>query len=306
MMSSPCSTRSEAETDRSPHLSPPFSIRFWGVRGSIPTPGAENAYYGGNTPCVEINVAGQRIIFDGGTGLRVLGKNLLQEMPIQAHLFFTHTYWDRIQGFPFFIPAFLEGNQFDVYSSFGLNGASIKQRLSDQMLRPNFPAPLQEMRSQLTFHDICPGSVVTLGDVTIAATILNRASGALGYRVCWRDSSQGEPYERTLVYAIDAEWNNAQICPNLLSLAHQTDVLIYDTAYGDHLYYPMRAAGTGCQPEVWQVGMQVAIASQAKQIIMFHHDPDHGDALLQQVEQDLQNQSPSLKFAREGTTITIP
>jgi phosphoribosyl 1,2-cyclic phosphodiesterase len=104
-----------------------FTVRFWGVRGSIPTPGLETARYGGNTACVELQVAGKRLIFDGGTGLRVLGKHLVPEMPVQAHLFFTHTHWDRIQGFPFFIPAFIEGNRFDIYGAHPLSNACVNR-----------------------------------------------------------------------------------------------------------------------------------------------------------------------------------
>ncbi|HEY9662438.1 MAG TPA: MBL fold metallo-hydrolase, partial [Allocoleopsis sp.] len=158
------STHSNVQASASAHE---FTVRFWGVRGSIPTPGIETVRYGGNTACVEIQVAGKRLIFDGGTGLRVLGKHMMAEMPVEAHLFFTHTHWDRIQGFPFFVPAFIEGNSFDIYGAMGQNGASIKQRLGDQMLRPHFPVPLQMMRSTLRFHDIAPGSVITLDDVVV-------------------------------------------------------------------------------------------------------------------------------------------
>jgi len=92
-----------------------FSIHFWGVRGSIPTPSISTVRYGGNTPCVEMRCNGKRLIFDGGTGLRVLGQCLLKEMPLEAHLFFTHSHWDHIQGFPFFTPAYIAGNSFKIY-----------------------------------------------------------------------------------------------------------------------------------------------------------------------------------------------
>ena len=84
-----------------------FKITFWGVRGSIACPGQSMNYYGGNTSCVEMQIATERLIFDGGTGLRLLGKSLLPLMPITANIFFTHSHWDHIQGFPFFTPAFI-------------------------------------------------------------------------------------------------------------------------------------------------------------------------------------------------------
>ena len=90
---------------------PAFTVRFWGVRGGIPTSGPNTAFYGGNTPCVELLVDNKRLIFDGGTGLRMLGEEMCDIAPVEAHLFFTHTQLDRIQGFPFFRPAFNEENQ---------------------------------------------------------------------------------------------------------------------------------------------------------------------------------------------------
>lgn len=274
-----------------------FTVRFWGVRGSIPTPGTETVRYGGNTACVEIKVAGQRLIFDGGTGLRVLGKHLLEQMPVKAHLFFTHSHWDRIQGFPFFVPAFIEGNQFDIYGAAGQNGASIKQRLCDQMLRPNFPVPLQVMRSKLEFHDIAPGSVITLDDVVIETISLNRPNSALGYRVTWQDYS--------VVYATDTEHSLEQMDQGLLYLAHQADLLIYDAAYADHAYYDPKLAPSNEMPATWHTGVAVAIAAQVKRVVMFHHDPSHEDDFLDKVEADIQASYPNIQLAREGMILHV-
>lgn len=292
-----------------------FAVRFWGVRGNVPTPGIETVRYGGNTPCVEIQVAGKRLIFDGGTGLRVLGKHLLQVMPVQAHIFFTHTHWDRIQGFPFFVPAFIEGNCFDIYGAVGQNGASIKQRLYDQMLRPHFPVPLQEMRSTLRFHDIAPGAVITLDDVVIETLSLNRPNRALGYRITWNGYS--------VVYATDTEpvpnlpnqmtpeknhqgqMDYGQIDQGLLYLAHQADLLIYDAAYTDHTYYNPQPNLAGQPPATWYAGIEVAIAAQVKQIVLFHHDPAHDDDFLDQLEGEVQSCFPNVQLAREGTVLYV-
>lgn len=276
-----------------------FLVRFWGVRGSIPTPGLETVRYGGNTACVELQVAGKRLIFDGGTGLRVLGKNLIEQeiTPVEAHLFFTHTHWDRIQGFPFFIPAFVEGNSFDIYGAIGPNGASIKQRLSDQMLRPNFPIPLQLMRSTLRFHDISPGSIITLDDLAIETISLNRPNSALGYRITWNGHS--------VVYATDTEHHPDSLDQSLLYLAHQADLLIYDAAYADHAYYDPKTAAEIRNPEAWQAGIEVAIAADVKHIVMFHHDPAHEDDFLDQVETEVQAIFPNVQLAREGMVLQV-
>jgi phosphoribosyl 1,2-cyclic phosphodiesterase len=287
-------TLSKAAIDRPAE----FTVKFWGVRGSISTPNAETARFGGNTACVEIQVGGKRLVFDGGTGLRALGKQLLCEMPVQAHIFFTHTHWDRIQGFPFFAPAFIEGNQFDIYGAVGANGASIKQRLSDQMLRPNFSVPIQSMRSQLRFHDIAPGSIIRLDDVVIEAIAVNRAYGALGYRITWNGHS--------VVYATDTEptLGHSHIDQGLLYLANQADLLIYDIARPDYIPY-LEGSTTDEQPLPWKAGAEVSVATQVKQMVLFHHDPDHEDDLLDQVEAELQTWLPQVKFAREGLAIQV-
>lgn len=274
-----------------------FTVKFWGVRGSVPTPGVEMVRYGGNTPCVEMQVAGQRIVFDGGTGLRLLGKHLRDEMPVEAHLFFTHTHWDRIQGFPFFAPAFVSGNCFHIYGAAGPNGASIKQRLSDQMLRPNFPVPLQVMRADLKFVDVVPGSVIPIEDVTVEAVSLNRPNGALGYRVTWGGYS--------VVYATDTERSPDSVEQNLKYLAQDADLLIYDAAYiSDHALVDPEAA-TGEQNHGWQSGIELAIAARVKQVVMFHHDPAHEDDFLDTIEQDVQSRYPNVKLAREGMVLDV-
>ncbi|MFN6308469.1 MAG: MBL fold metallo-hydrolase, partial [Microcystis sp.] len=166
-----------------------FQIKFWGVRGSIPCPGSETVRYGGNTSCVEMQVGRERLIFDGGTGLRILGQSLMAESPAKAHLFFSHSHWDHIQGFPFFIPAFIRGNTFNIYAVPSTNGATIKQTLHDQMLHPNFPVPLQIMGADLEFYNLEMGETLHCGDVTVETRPLNHPGEAVGYRVNWQGLS---------------------------------------------------------------------------------------------------------------------
>ncbi len=274
-----------------------FTVKFWGVRGSIPSPGNHTIHYGGNTACVEVLVNNTRIIFDGGTGLRVLGKQLLNSEPIEGHLFFTHTHWDRIQGFPFFIPAFHPRNRFHIYGAIGLNGASIKQRLTDQMLRPNFPVPLQMMKSELTFHDIAPGTVIPINDVIIETISLNRPNGALGYRVTWAGYS--------IVYATDTDHSSEVPDEGMLYLAQQSDVLIFDAAYSDHTYYDVDVAESSRSLHMWRQSIEAALETQAKRIVIFHHDPSHDDSFLEMVESEMQVDYPNVCIAREGMVITI-
>jgi phosphoribosyl 1,2-cyclic phosphodiesterase len=286
----------------SPAISPSpegdrFIVNFWGVRGGIPTPSPKTVRYGGNTACVEMQVGGQRLIFDGGTGLHMLGQNMLSQQPAEAHLFFTHTQWDRIQGFPFFKPAFREGNRFHIYGTVGLNGASIKQRLYDQMLQPNFPVPLQEMQAHLTFHNISPASVLHLGDVIVETLSLNQPNGALGYRVSWQGCS--------VVYATDTAHTSQEVDQNLLYLANQSDLLIYDAAYAEQAYVDPQAGALRRSIETWQAGVQVGQKAQVRHMILFHHDPEHDDDFLDAMEAEIQAICPNVRLAREGLSLDV-
>ena len=271
-----------------------FALTFWGVRGNIPTPGADTVRYGGNTACVEVLVGGQRLIFDGGTGLRVLGCHLMnQEQPVSAHLFFTHTHWDRIQGFPFFAPAFAPATQLDIYGAPALNGASIKQRLMEQMLRPNFFKPLQTMAATMAFHNIAAGDSLSLGDVVVEPWGLNRHTSALGYRISWR--------HHVLVYATDTDPTQTTIDPNLLMLASGADVLIFDGTYADAAYSDPNDYGLA----PWHMGIEVAQASQVKRLVLFHHNPCHSDDQLDQLEGQVQASFTNASLAREGMTLDL-
>ncbi len=274
--------------------SPGFSVLFWGVRGNIPAPGADTVRYGGNTACVEVRVGGQHLIFDSGTGLRVLGKQLAQQaQPVDAHLFFTHTHWDRIQGFPFFHPAFDPATILNIYGAAALNGASIKQCLMDQMLRPNFFKPLQTMAATMTFHNIRPGDVIQVGEVAIETISLNRHTNALGYRVNWQGYG--------LVYATDTDPNRTTLDPNLMLLAETAQVLIFDGTYVDMAYSDPQS----CRLTPWHLGTRLAEASHVNQLILFHHNPCHDDDFLDQVEQQAKASFANTCLAREGMTIEL-
>ncbi|MGF1536305.1 MAG: MBL fold metallo-hydrolase [Elainellaceae cyanobacterium] len=252
--------------------------------------------YGGNTACVELNVAGEKLIFDGGTGLRVLGKHLQHVDPVNAHIFFTHTHWDRIQGFPFFIPAFRDSNCFHIYGATGLTGASIKQRLMDQMILPHFPVSLRAMGAELHFHNIEAGATIPIKDICVETLPLNQMNGALGYRISWQDLS--------VVYATDT----AQILQqkdSLAYLAHDADLLIIDAVYLDHAYFdPMQSAASRTFAQ-WQVCVEAALSAGAGQILVFHHDPTHEDDFLDCVETEMRSTYSNVKLAREGMSLSL-
>jgi phosphoribosyl 1,2-cyclic phosphodiesterase len=274
-----------------------FKIHFWGVRGSIACPGAATVRYGGNTPCVEMLVGGQRLIFDAGTGIHVLGQSLLPQLPVSGHLFFSHSHWDHIQGFPFFSPAFMAGNEFDIYGGVMPNGMTIEQRLHDQMMQPNFPVPLQVMGANLRFHDLEYGTKVKLADVTVETGLLNHPGNAMGYRVTWQD--------RAVAYITDTEHVNHGFDRHVFKLVERADVLIYDCTYTDAEYHHPKTSKVGWGHSTWQEGIKLAVAAQVKKLVIFHHDPSHDDNFMDEVGIRSSAVFPNAVVAREGMEISV-
>jgi phosphoribosyl 1,2-cyclic phosphodiesterase len=274
-----------------------FTVRFWGVRGSIACPGAETVRYGGNTSCVEMRVGNHLLVFDGGTGLRVLGQTLLREMPLNVHMFFTHSHWDHIQGFPFFVPAFVKGNKFNIYGAIAPNGSTIEQRLNDQMLHPNFPVPLQIMGADLTFCDIGIGESVEIDDIVVENALLNHPGEAVGYRINWNGYAAA--------YITDTEHFPDRLDEHVLWLARNADIMIYDATYTDEEYYSEKSSKVGWGHSTWQEAVKVAKAANVKKLVIFHHDPLHSDGFMDDIKEKTAQQFPNSVVAWEGLEIDL-
>lgn len=275
-----------------------FLLKFWGVRGSIPTPGSGTVKTGGNTSCVEIRCGEKRIIFDGGTGLRVLGESLKKEMPIRASMFFSHVHWDHIQGFPFFIPALAPGNHFDLYGGKNVT-ATLSETLSGQMNFPNFPLTLEQMAADMAFHQFEDGQLVDLGDgVTVQAMPLNHPNGCYGYRV--------EYDNKAVAYCTDTEHREPPD-PNVLTLARNTNIFIYDCQYTPE-EYAGEAKGpprVGWGHSTFVEGVRLAKAAGAERLVLFHHDPEHDDQAVDDIERRCRELFPNSDAAREGLVYEI-
>jgi phosphoribosyl 1,2-cyclic phosphodiesterase len=281
-------------------------ITFWGVRGSIPSPGPHTIEIGGNTSCVEVRAGKAILIFDGGTGLRMLGKQLLKEMPITAHLFFSHVHWDHIQGFPFFDPAFVAGNSIHLYGGNNVS-RTLEETLAGQMDHPNFPVHLTAMGATMTFHDLHDGQIVEVDDgvggkLRVSTAPGNHPNGVRAYRV-----DQGG---KSVMYATDTE-HYAEIDKNLLALASAgggVDVLIYDSQYTPEEY--AGTAGTGIPKVGWGhstfvEAVKLTKAAGAKQLVLYHHDPMQDDAAVREKERRARELFPSSVAAHEGLVIEL-
>jgi phosphoribosyl 1,2-cyclic phosphodiesterase len=274
-----------------------FVVKFWGVRDQISAPGKETMRYGGNTSCVEMCVGKKRLIFDGGSGLRVLGNHLLTQMPVEAYMFFTYCHWDSIQGFPFFTPAFIPGNCFHIYGAPASNGASMEERLTRQMLHPNFPVPLQVMRSELKFYNLTSDKIIALDDVTVETVSLNSSHHSMGYRVTWQGHS--------VVYATDRSHYPNCLDHNLLHLARKADLLILDAPSTISTEDIFKTDALSWPDDLWQTGIATAKAAGVKRIVMSRYNPDHDDDFLDKVEEQVQLVFPNDLLAREGMSLPV-
>jgi phosphoribosyl 1,2-cyclic phosphodiesterase len=281
-----------------------MQITFWGVRGSIPTPGAGTEAVGGNTSCVEVQAGPTRLVFDGGTGLRLLGKKLLGQMPVTAHMFFSHVHWDHIQGFPFFEPAFVAGNAFHLYGARKLS-RTLEETLAGQMDHPNFPVHLSAMGATMTFRDLVEGEVVEIDNgtwepVRVTSASGNHPQGVLAFRV--------ECAGKAAVYATDTEHYDGKVDENLVRLAEGADVLIYDSQYMPE-EYAGTAAGVaskrGWGHSTFEEGAKIARIAGASRLVLFHHDPGHDDAFVHEKEVRAQALFPGTVAAREGMSLAF-
>ena len=274
-------------------------VKFWGVRGSIPVPGVQTAAVGGNTSCVEVRCGDTLLVFDGGTGLRLLGKALAKQMPLSLHIFFSHVHWDHIQGFPFFGPAFVPGNTIHMYGGAQVAGR-VENALVGQMESPNFPVHLAELPSTLTFHDLHAGDKVQPHpEVTVRCAAGRHPGGVLAYRVDY----QG----RSVAYITDHEPPDAQP-REITELARGVDLLVYDCMYTPEEYSGQRdgISRKGWGHSTFEVGAALAQEARVGELILFHHDPDQSDAdVANKTERTATLFSPC-RAAVEGLEIELP
>jgi phosphoribosyl 1,2-cyclic phosphodiesterase len=271
-----------------------FWVRFWGVRGTVPCPGPDTARYGGNTPCLEVMCGGERLIFDAGTGLRVLGASLADQQPLRSHIFLTHIHLDHINGFPFFRPAYSAQNSFQVWCGHpaGENG-DIQEALASMMRAPIFPVPLDIMHACMAFHDFEAGETLRpVRDVVLQTAPLNHPNGATAYRINYGG--------RSICYVTDTEHREGHLDATIIELIRGSQLVIYDSTYTEEEYPRFRGWGHS----TWNEGVRLCEAAGAGDLIAFHHDPDHSDADLDRIAAELARARPGSKVAREGMVLS--
>lgn len=254
-----------------------IKIKFWGVRGSIPTPGAKYIKYGGNTPCVEVRLPNNQLfIFDAGTGIRELGNTLCKgEENLKAHIFLSHFHWDHIQGLPFFKPSYVKGSEI-VILGMDLQEARLDRIISNQMESINFPVKLQSLSANMRFQILTEGSNFIDG-VKVDALYINHPGKAMGYvitfgrlKICYFTDNELVPSWVTNNFTLKYRPDTRE---NILKIISGADLLIHDAQYTDEEYKTNIGWGHSSLSEV----MRLAKEGGVHRLALFHHDPDHLD-----------------------------
>jgi phosphoribosyl 1,2-cyclic phosphodiesterase len=266
-----------------------ISIRFWGVRGSIASPGPETLRYGGNTSCLEVNCGDDLLILDCGTGARRLGLKILGEGRREADLLFSHSHIDHVAGLPFFQPAQDPGFTLRIWGGHHGAGGDLRSVLAAMMTAPLFPIPLDALCGNISFHDFDDGArFEPRPGIAVATAPLNHPNGSVGYRITFGGKS--------VCYITDTEHLPDHPDQNILGLVEGADLMIYDATYTDEEFERFKGWGHS----TWQEGARLADAAEVGTYVAFHHDPSHDDDRMDEIAAELERFRPGSVVAREG------
>ena len=288
-----------------------MKFKFWGVRGSIATPGPTTVKYGGNTTCIEIRTDNNDlIILDAGTGIHMLGQELLKQLPITAHIFISHTHWDHIQGLPFFSPIFISGNQLKIYGGLDpVTHEGIERALGVQLQYSYFPIREAELNASIEYNTLKPGERVTIGSATITPILLSHPVLNFGYRIDCDGQSiffTGDYEPLFNIYAPeDSEFDQYQSFVDekqkeITRAMQDVDALIVDSSFTAKEYLSKKGWGHG----TYDSAMKLASLAKVKKLYFTHHEPTRSDDQLERIYKEILINNAGLDYeivlAREG------
>lgn len=254
--------------------------------------------YGGNTSCVEVRCGDRLLVFDSGTGIRNLGEQLVLCGSASLALFYTHMHLDHVMGLPFFAPLYLGTTQLDIYGQQTAHGGP-REALVKLMTHPLFPVELEQCSARLQFFGLKPGQELDLGDgIKVITGLLNHPGDALGYRIEYRS--------RAVAHVTDTEHFADRLDQNVVALCKNVDVMTYDASYSNDEYcYKQGVGRKGWGHSTWEEAIRVAVAANAKKLVLFHHDFTHTDADLDSIRDGAMLAHNNVILAQEGMEIDV-
>ncbi|HIG75074.1 MAG TPA: MBL fold metallo-hydrolase [Bacteroidetes bacterium] len=272
-----------------------LTVRFWGVRGSLPTPREGHLGVGGNTTCVEVRgPSGEIAILDAGTGARALGVALAAESggePLDLHVLFSHFHWDHLQGLPFFAPLYTEDNAITLHAV--AEDGEIERAMGSQMQHPFFPVPFEELRATIRYSPLRADESLELGAMSIRTFPLHHPQGCTGYRF--------EAEGAVFVYATDYEHGDPELEAALIDAVRGADVFYSDAQYTPDEYELRQGWGH----TTWEQATRIAKEAGVGRLVLSHHDPSHDDAALERILTQAREAFPRTDLAREGDVIEL-
>ena len=293
-----------------------FTVKFWGVRGSYPTPGASTVKYGGNTACVEVNAGGRTIILDAGTGVIPLGRELVKRNDLNLLILFSHLHHDHTQGFPFFVPAYLPKAQLHIYGPGG-TAETVKHVLEHNQSSDTFPISLRDMAANKEIQSLRESQIILWDEdgIQVVESAPNPSPEAVVIRIHKSYAHPGGVYHyrityqgKSIVYATDTE-GYVGMDRKLVNFARDADVLIHDAQYSDEHYYGSLAGFPSTQGyghSTATMAGEVAASAEAGQLILFHHDPSYADDWVAAQERSAKRVFSDASAAYEGMSLRLP
>ena len=296
-----------------------LSIRFWGVRGSLPSPGRDTVIYGGNTSCLEIRADERLIIIDLGSGVRPLGDWLMESDykkygKIKAEIFLTHTHWDHVMGFPMFSPIYVPGTELSITGPVTIENDSLKSVFENQLSYNYWPVRVDELAASIEYRQIKETTLDLGGDLTVTSKFLNHPIFCFGYRVNYQGKSIATVYDHEPFYnlfklkdddtdnEIFLEGENAAAEENekIRQFIKGADIVVHDAQYTDEEY----AKHSGWGHCSYHHAVETACGVDVKTLVLFHHEPSRTDSELEELEKSYaQTSNPKIIMAKEGMTL---
>jgi len=280
-----------------------LNLKFWGTRGSIPSPGKKTIKYGGNTTCVELSlIDNTMVVFDSGTGIKNLGQKIIKNgSPKEIHLFFTHSHWDHVQGFPLFLPAYSGDVNIQIYCCEPILD-QLKNALTIQMDDRFFPVKFEQLGASIVFHKIIENDF-QLNNATFSYIRNNHPGMAFGFKVV--------EASKKMVFITDNELsaNGKSITPwkEFVEFSKDADLLIHDAHYiSDEI---IKTEGWGHSS--YQQAFNLGVEANVKHLIFFHHEPDRTDdqifSILKRYQKKIEKEKLTMKLdaAIEGSKYRV-